>query len=58
MPNLEYVEAKEFAPKAWGAACELLGGEERVVQPITGATALLRTWASAPTVHGSRHRPK
>lgn len=35
MPNLEYVEAKEFAPKAWGAACELLGGEDRVVQPYS-----------------------
>lgn len=25
-----YVSAKDFAPKAWEAMCELLGGEERI----------------------------
>ena len=30
MPTATRVPIKEFAPKAWGAACELLGGEARV----------------------------
>lgn len=33
MPSHQFLDVKEFAPKVWGAACELLGGEERVVQP-------------------------
>jgi hypothetical protein len=33
MPALERWEAKEFAPKAWAAMCELMGGEDRVAQP-------------------------
>ncbi|HEX8237180.1 MAG TPA: hypothetical protein VF600_14575 [Abditibacteriaceae bacterium] len=33
MPSLEHVDVQDFAPQAWGAACELLGGEERVKQP-------------------------
>lgn len=33
MPSRERMEVRDFAPKAWGAACELMGGEDRVVQP-------------------------
>jgi hypothetical protein len=33
MPSRRRVEVKDFAPRAWRAACELLGGEERVEQP-------------------------
>lgn len=33
MPSQQYVDVTEFAPKVWGAACELLGGVERVQQP-------------------------
>ncbi len=33
MPTHRRVDVKEFAPKVWGAACDLLGGEERVEQP-------------------------
>lgn len=33
MPALERVEVKEFAPKAWGAICDLCGGEDRLKQP-------------------------
>ncbi|MDQ3812580.1 MAG: hypothetical protein M3347_01360, partial [Armatimonadota bacterium] len=29
----ESVEVKEFAPKVWQAACDLLGGEQRIEQP-------------------------
>jgi ectoine hydroxylase-related dioxygenase (phytanoyl-CoA dioxygenase family) len=35
MPSLRHVEVSEFAPKVWGAACELLGGEGRIEQPYT-----------------------
>lgn len=31
IPALDSFPMSEFAPKAWAAACELLGGEERVV---------------------------
>jgi len=30
MPKHKSVSAKEFAPKAWGAICELVGGEEKI----------------------------
>lgn len=33
VPSTEEWPMHEFAPKAWNAACELLGGEERVVKP-------------------------
>jgi hypothetical protein len=35
MPSLRHVEVADFAPKVWGAACELLGGEGRIEQPYT-----------------------
>jgi hypothetical protein len=35
MPSRRHVEVKDFAPKVWRAACELLGGEERVERPYT-----------------------
>jgi hypothetical protein len=33
MPSVRHLEVADFAPKAWRAACELLGGEERIEQP-------------------------
>ena len=33
MPSHQHMDVKEFAPEVWGAACELLGGEERIAQP-------------------------
>jgi hypothetical protein len=35
MPSLRHVEVADFAPKVWRAACELLGGEERIERPYT-----------------------
>jgi hypothetical protein len=35
MPTMTRVPMGEFAPRAWAAACELLGGEERVVPGCT-----------------------
>jgi hypothetical protein len=33
MPRLDQWEIKEFAPRAWAAMADLLGGEERIAQP-------------------------
>src|SRR5687768_2724846 len=33
IPNFEFYEMKELAPKAWAAVCDLVGGEERAQQP-------------------------
>ena len=33
MPSHNHVEVKDIAPAAWGAICDLLGGDERVKQP-------------------------
>ena len=35
MPSLRHVEVADFAPRVWGAACQLLGGEDRIEQPYT-----------------------
>jgi hypothetical protein len=37
MPTATRIEVKELAPRAWGAICDLVGGEERIAQPcVTG----------------------
>ena len=33
LPSVEHVDAAEFAPAAYAAACQLLGGEDRVQTP-------------------------
>jgi hypothetical protein len=33
LPSIEHVDAAEFAPAAFAAACQLLGGEDRVQTP-------------------------
>lgn len=33
MPTHHRLEVKDFSPKAWGAICDLCGGEERIKQP-------------------------
>jgi len=35
MPTRRRFDVKDFAPKAWGAICDLLGGEERIATPCT-----------------------
>jgi hypothetical protein len=35
MPSLRHVAVADFAPKVWGAACQLLGGEDRIEGPYT-----------------------
>jgi hypothetical protein len=39
LPATHDVDAKALAPRAYTAACELLGGEDRVDLPGYGATA-------------------
>lgn len=41
MPTLESWEVREFAPQAWAAMCQLLGGEERIRQPSTFGDAFI-----------------
>ncbi|MBV9866932.1 MAG: hypothetical protein JO316_16390 [Abitibacteriaceae bacterium] len=41
MPSHQHIDVKEFAPKVWGAACELLGGEERVAAPYRWSDAFI-----------------
>jgi hypothetical protein len=41
MPSVERVDVEAFAPKAWRAACELLGGEDRIVRPYTWGNGLI-----------------
>lgn len=33
LPGMNDVEIRSFAPKAWGAMCDLLGGEDRILDP-------------------------
>lgn len=32
MPVINTIDVRSFAPKAWGAICELSGGEDRVAE--------------------------
>ena len=51
MPSHQRVDVREFAPKAWDAACDLLGGEERIKQPYSwgdGFIVNLREGADRP----------
>src|ERR687885_1718828 len=51
MPAHSRVDVKEFAPKVWGAVCDLLGGEERIQQPYSwgdGFIVNLREGAERP----------
>ncbi|WP_020575607.1 hypothetical protein [Actinopolymorpha alba] len=45
MPTHRHLDVKDFAPKAWGAVCDLLGGEDRVKQPYTwGDGFIVNLW--------------
>jgi hypothetical protein len=41
MPSHKRADVKEFAPKVWGAVCDLLGGEDRVAKPYTFSDAFI-----------------
>jgi hypothetical protein len=43
MPSHQAIDVREFAPKAWGAICELVGGAQRIstVKPYTWNDAFI-----------------
>jgi hypothetical protein len=41
LPALNRFEVKDFAPQAWYAVCDLVGGQERVREPYTWGDALI-----------------
>jgi hypothetical protein len=60
MPSLRHVDVADFAPKVWGAACQLLGGVERIERPYTwgnGFIANLGLGADRPWEPASASSP-
>ena len=51
MPALSSFDCKTFAPAAWDAICDLLGGEERIHQPCRWSDALIANF------HEGKDRP-
>jgi hypothetical protein len=48
MPAHRWLDVREFAPKAWGAVCDLLGGEDRIAQPYHwGDGFIVNLWRGA-----------
>jgi hypothetical protein len=41
MPGTSHFEVKSFAPKAYDAACDLVGGEQRIKQPYAWSDAFI-----------------
>lgn len=69
MPGLNWAEVKDFAPRAWGAICEICGGksggEERIQQPANwgdgfiinlGAPEHAQTWQGPSTASPGWHK--
>lgn len=64
MPADNYVTVKEFAPDVWGAMCDLLGGEERIHQPVKWGNGFIvnfhlgadREWLSPSPESGGWHK--
>ena len=60
MPAHHHWNVQDFAPKAWQAACDLLGGEERIKLPCIwgdGFIVNLRQGADEPWQDPSPHSP-
>jgi hypothetical protein len=64
MPSHRTLDVREFAPKAWQAACDLVGGEERVAQPYSWGDSFIvnlsegsdRPWEPASPNSGGWHK--
>ncbi len=41
LPRMSTVDVKEFAPKAWGGLCDVMGGADRIKQPVTWADGFI-----------------
>ncbi|MEX0744201.1 MAG: hypothetical protein WD118_01255 [Phycisphaeraceae bacterium] len=46
MPAVEQLDVRDFAPDAWSAACDLLGGEDRIRQPYCWSDAFIANMGS------------
>jgi len=64
MPSHHQVDVTQFAPKAWQAACDLVGGAERVAQPYSWGDGFIvnlyqgadRPWEPATPASGGWHK--
>jgi hypothetical protein len=64
MPVHRVVDVKEFAPKVWLAACDLVGGEDRVERPYEWTDGFIvnlregadRPWSPASPESGGWHK--
>ena len=64
MPGHRMIDVATFAPKAWQAACDLVGGEDRVAGPYKWSDAFIvnltegadRPWADASPQSGGWHK--
>lgn len=64
MPVMNIQPMHEFSPKAWAAVCQLLGGEDRVVQPYGTSDAYIvnlryeadRPWVEPPPKDTGWHK--
>jgi hypothetical protein len=58
MPKLNVVPAREIAPKAWAAICELCGGEDRIAKGGEMWTDSFIVNLGSPEFEGKRTPPK
>jgi hypothetical protein len=63
MPRITSFDAAQFAPKAWAAACELCGGEERIESWSWGDAFIVtlnegadESWSPPDASHGKWHK--
>ena len=64
MPGHRTLDVSTFAPKAWQAACDLVGGEDRVAKPYTWGDGFIvnlrmgadEPWAPASPRSGGWHK--
>jgi hypothetical protein len=47
-PETRRIECAEFSPRAWQAACELVGGEERALRPCTWGDGFIINFGREP----------
>ena len=41
LPRMNTVDVSEFAPRAWAGMCDLMGGADRIKQPVTWADGFI-----------------
>ena len=56
MPSHRQLDVKEFAPKAWLAACDLVGGADRVKEPFAWGDGFIVNLYQGADSHGSQRR--